>query len=171
MEIKFRLEKFNENDFPHYFSLVNNEKVMQMITGRAIKMQEAQIDFQKLLDNNLIDKHFGSFRIIDSETNDFIGLAKMKLIEIDNTETEIGYMILPKYWGKGIASQVAKELIESTIKQQKIKRIFAIIDPMNLASRKILINHGFNSIEFRDFDGLPGEILNLTIPFCPIENK
>jgi RimJ/RimL family protein N-acetyltransferase len=42
-----------------------------------------------------------------------------------------------------------------------INKIFAIIDPKNIASRKILTSQGFIHKAFKDYDGLPGEILEL----------
>ncbi len=48
-------------------------------------------------------------------------------------------------------------------KQSQLKGLIAIIDPVNIPSRKILINNGFHSQEFKDFDGLSGEILNLIL--------
>ncbi|PJK14863.1 hypothetical protein CO613_04080 [Lysobacteraceae bacterium NML07-0707] len=41
----------------------------------------------------------------------------------------------------------------------RLERLFAIIDPANIASRKILVRHGFVHQAFQDFDGLPGEVL------------
>lgn len=36
-------------------------------------------------------------------------------------------------------------------------------DTLNKSSRKRLIKHGFSHREYRDFDGLPGEILDLRL--------
>lgn len=71
-------------------------------------------------------------------------------------------MILPQNWGKGYGSTIASQLIEIA-KQTKLSLLKAIIDPENIASRKILINHGFISEKLCEIDGLPGEILSLTI--------
>jgi len=161
MDVKFKIEKFSANDFQNYFELVNDEKVMQMITERPLELEEAIKDFEKLLENNKLDENFGSFKIINSETNAFLGFAKLEIASKGNSEAEIGYMILPHYWGKGIAGKIGKYLIEKARTQKSITSLFAIIDPKNLASRKILTNNGFISREFRDFDGLPGEILEL----------
>ena len=162
-EINIKLEKFTENDFAHYFELVNNPKVMEMITERAIEKDEAQTDFDKLIQNNKLNENFGNFKIIDNEANEFIGLAKLEITTEKDEEAELGYTILPKHWGKGIAGKVGKQLIESVKEQKQIKRLFAIIDPKNIPSRKILVNNGFESKEFKDFDGLPGEILELKL--------
>lgn len=163
VQINIKLEKFTESDFAHYFELVNNEEVMEMITERAIEINEAKSDFDKLIENNKLNPNFGNFKILDNETDEFIGLAKLEIREKYDQEAELGYMILPKLWGKGIASKVGKKLIETAKGQKKINSLFAIIDPKNLPSRKILINNGFISKEFKNFEGLPGEILELIL--------
>ncbi|MFD2033604.1 GNAT family N-acetyltransferase [Belliella marina] len=162
-EINIKLEKFTKSDFAHYFELVNNEKVMEMITERALEKEEAIKDFEKLIQNNELKENFGNFKIINNKNKEFIGLAKLEIKTKLDKEAELGYIIIPKYWGKGIAGNVGKTLIESAKKQSGIERLFAIIDPKNIPSRKILINNGFESKEFKDFDGLPGEILELKL--------
>ncbi|MGQ3678936.1 GNAT family N-acetyltransferase [Tenacibaculum discolor] len=161
--MKIILTKFTESDFSNYFKLVNNEKVMEMITERAIELEEAKKDFEKLIENNRLTPSFGNFKILNEDTNEFLGLAKLKITEANTTKAELGYMLLPEYWGKGIASTVGRRLIETGKKQNSLKRIFAIIDPKNIPSRKVLTNNGFYSKEFKDFDGLPGEILELNL--------
>lgn len=136
---------------------------MEMITERSIPLDEAKKDYQELLANNSIAPGFGSFKILDALSNGFIGLAKLEVKEKDSAEAELGYMILPQYWGKGIGGTVAKQLLEMAKTEKSINKLTAIIDPKNLASRKILLNNGFTSKEFKDFDGLPGEILELDI--------
>ncbi|MDO4251035.1 MAG: GNAT family N-acetyltransferase [Moraxella sp.] len=159
--MNLKLKKFYETDFADYFRLVSDEQVMAMITERAIPREEAKIDFEKLLKNNVIHPNFGCFKILDEADNTFIGLAKLELASPDSTEAELGYMLLPKYWGKGIAGRVAKQLLDVAQTQPQLTRLFAIIDPKNLPSRKILINNGFSHQEYRDFDGLAGEVLEL----------
>ncbi|RLJ97893.1 GNAT family N-acetyltransferase [Tenacibaculum discolor] len=161
--MKIILTKFTESDFTNYFKLVNNEKVMEMITERAIELEEAKKDFEKLIENNRLTPSFGNCKILNEDTNEFLGLAKLKITEANTTEAELGYILLPKYWGKGIASTVGRRLIEIGKKQNSLKRIFAIINPKNIPSRKVLTNNGFYSKEFKDFDGLPGEILELNL--------
>lgn len=161
MELEIKLEKFKENDFHYYYQLVNDKKVMEMITERPIEEDEAKADFEKIIENNKIKENLGNFKIINHETNEFIGLGKIEIKNENDKEVELGYMIIPKYWGKGIASKVGKQLIEKSKNEKQIKKIFAIIDPNNLPSRKVLTKNAFVSKEFKDFDGLPGEILEL----------
>lgn len=159
----YKLLKFvnSTRDFDYYFRMVNDEQVMAMITERPFEFDEAREDFKKLLKLNSISDHFGTYKIFDRKRGTFIGLAKLEITESDSDIAELGYIILPEYWGKGIASIIAESLIDYARLLKKLKGMFAILDPNNLASRRILIKNGFQTREFRDFDGLPGEVLEL----------
>lgn len=157
------LEPFSKKHFPEYLKLVSNIDVMAMITERAIPYDEASRDFKLILDDNARTSSLGHYRITEDKRGSFIGLAKLTSVPDQPKTAELGYMLLPEYWGLGIASQVAAILVEQARRNSDISTLIAIIDPANLASKKILTNNGFITLEFRDFDGLPGEILQLAV--------
>ncbi|KFN03388.1 N-acetyltransferase [Bacillus clarus] len=159
---KLHFKKFEAIDFKHYFQLVSNEQVMAQITERTIPLEEAQSDYERLLKRNETHKLFGSYKVYDCATNEFIGLGHVTVNKDDKNEAELGYMILSEHWGKRYGSTIAKELIEIA-KQTKANTLKAIIDPNNIPSRKILINLGFTSEKVCEIDGLPGEILSKSI--------
>lgn len=160
---QYKLLKFvnTSMDFDNYFKLVNDSKVMEMITERPFEYAEAREDFKKLLKLNSISPNFGTFKIIEKNKGSFIGLAKLEITESNADIAELGYIIIPEFWGKGIASQIAEHVVQYSKSIKNLKGLFAIIDPKNYASKKILTKNGFQSREFRDFNGLPGEILEL----------
>lgn len=147
MNKKVLFEKFTTNDFNSYFKLVSNYEVMKMITEKVLTQEEALRDFNKIIETNSIHPILGTYKVFNL-ANDFIGLAKLEIREIKDTEAELGYMLLPNYWGMGVGSSIAEELIELAKEQIKIKKLTAIIDPINMASRKILIKNNFVSKEF-----------------------
>lgn len=161
----FRLEKIKKvsKDFAQHFLLVSNERVMKMVSGKAMSLDEAKDKFNKILRTNALHPVLGYFKITNDHSGKFIGVAKIELKEKYSNDAELGYLILPEFWGKGIAGKVAKRLIELARTEKQLKKLYAIIDPENIPSRKILENNGFLSIEFKDFDGLPGELLELEI--------
>ncbi|WP_430612936.1 GNAT family N-acetyltransferase [Flavobacterium sp. JP2137] len=161
MSLDVELKQFTPDDFEYYFKLVNDIRVMAMISERAIPLEEAARDFTLLLQNNEGHKEFGNFKIIDKASQDFLGLAKLELALPKADEAELGYMILPEFWGRGIATSAVKLLLARAEQLPTLTRLFAIIDPKNIPSRKLLINSDFVSVAFKDFDGLPGEIVEL----------
>lgn len=152
---KLRLGKFTEDDFEKYFTLVSNASVMAQITERAIPLEEAEVNFQRLLERNGKYELFGSYKVFD---NDYIGLGHVSVNEDNPKEAEIGYMLLPAYWNKGYGTLIAGELVELA-KQTNVSLLTAVIDPENIPSRKILLKHGFTSEKVCEIGGLPGEIL------------
>lgn len=136
---------------------------MAQITERSISFEEAQVHFHKLLERNekYKNENFGTYKIFDN-VGEFIGLGHVTINEVWLNEAEIGYMILPKHWGMGYGTEIAKTLIEKA-KESKLKKLKAIIDPNNIPSRKILTNLGFRTEKVCTMDGLPGEIMCKTL--------
>ncbi len=152
------LEKFTLADFAYYLQLVGNAEVMAMITERALPESEARADFDQLLANNRLHPLLGSFKVLDADGR-FLGLGKLALESANSDAAELGYMLLPAFWGQGLGSAIAAELLARAQQVPTLRRLTAIIDPANTASRRILEKLGFAHHEYRDFDGLPGEIL------------
>lgn len=158
------MQKFvSDEDFEDYFSLVANEKVMAMVTERAIPLEEARNDFKLLLYKNEKHEEFGNFKVLERATNNFIGLGKLEINENDFNEAELGYLLLPEFWGKGYGSEIAEILLNKAEELKLLHRIIAIIDPKNIASKKILLKNNFISEKICEIDGLPGEILSRTM--------
>ncbi len=158
------MQKFgSDEDFEDYFSLVANEKVMAMVTERAIPLEEARNDFKLLLYKNEKHEEFGNFKVLERATNNFIGLGKLEINENDFNEAELGYLLLPEFWGKGYGSEIAEILLNKAEELKLLHRIIAIIDPKNVASKKILLKNNFISEKICEIDGLPGEILSRTM--------
>ncbi len=156
--VNLELSKFTVNDFELYYLLVSDQKVMAMITEKAIPLEVARERFNKIIKQNTLFDKYGSFKVYNNVTNEFLGSGNLTINKANNDEAEIGYMLLSKYWGKGFGSEIANALVEKA-KEDGLKKLTAIIDPNNVASRKILISLGFHSLKVCKIDGLPGEIL------------
>lgn len=132
-----------------------------MITERSIPYDEAKEKFNHIVKRNERHQIFGTYKIYN-DNREFIGLGSLRLNEDVEDVAELGYMLLPKYWGKGYGSRIAEALIYMAEKT-KVRRLTAIIDPNNIPSRKILIKHGSHSEKLCEINGLPGEILSRQI--------
>ena len=153
-------EKFKKQDFHLYFQLTGNEQVMKMISGKAFSKEEALIRFENILSLNNQFKELGYFIVRNIQADGFIGLAKIILLE--KKEAEIGYSLLPKNWGKGYGSEISETLIEEAKRFKFIETLVAIIDPENIASKKILEKNHFTLNEVCELEGLPAEIYKLS---------
>lgn len=95
---------------------------------------------------------YGRWAVVYKPENKVIGFAGLKYLPELN-ETDIGYRFLPKYWGKGIATEVSREIIKYGFEILKLDRIIGITMPKNIASYKVLEKIGMNFYKFDVYDG------------------
>jgi len=79
------------------------------------------------------DKPLFALTIADRNTNQFLGSCGVAPLEKEG-EVECYYIILPEYWGRGLATEALKKLIEYTFLELKMSKISAFIFPENKAS-------------------------------------
>ncbi len=57
-------------------------------------------------------------------------------------DIEIGYTLIPSYWGKGFATEACKRLLQFAFEESPLEEIVATIDAGNSASRRVLEKSG-----------------------------
>jgi [ribosomal protein S5]-alanine N-acetyltransferase len=134
-------KKVEEQDRAHYINQVMTDNVMRYITGKGLSVQEAQERFDLALQFGLINPDFGIFSVWLKDASTYIGLARMKLDE--DGSVEIGYNLLEDYWGKGYGFEIAKTLMDFLILKTEKRNIYALIEPENIGSVKIVEKLGF----------------------------
>ena len=79
------------------------------------------------------------------DTGELIGQAGIfhyNLLESD-PRIEIAFAFFPAFWGKGLATEAVRALQGWARTEHDIHKLFAVVNPKNLASRKVLSKCGF----------------------------
>lgn len=118
-------------------------------TGDAGKVASIE-DAEYIIENVWLAEYkkfgFGRYALIHKGDNKVIGFSGIKYI----TEygcPDIGYRMLPQYWGKGLGVETVKATLEYATHVLGEKKIMADVVKDNLASSKILLNCGFKHID------------------------
>ncbi|RZL52011.1 MAG: N-acetyltransferase [Pedobacter sp.] len=126
------------------FALRNNEDVMRYIdreNPKDVQETEAKI---KLVHDGFNNKTSIAWVIALKENpSEMIGEIGYYRTDLANHRAEIGYMLRPDLWRKGIISEALNEVISFGFTEMKLHSISANINPGNSASRQILLKHGF----------------------------
>jgi [ribosomal protein S5]-alanine N-acetyltransferase len=138
-------KKVGEQDRLHYVPQVMTDNVMRYITGKGLSEKEAHERFDLALQFGRINPDFGIFSVWLKEAPQYLGLARMKLD--DDGSVEIGYNLLEEYWGKGYGFEIAKTLMDFLILKTEKRNIYALIEPENIGSVKIVEKLGFQKTE------------------------
>jgi [ribosomal protein S5]-alanine N-acetyltransferase len=80
---------------------------------------------------------YGRHAVVLKETGAVIGFHGFKVMA-ELGETELGYRLLPEHWGKGLASEAAKMLVEHAWRGLALSRIVSVIHPENEASKNVV---------------------------------
>ncbi len=81
--------------------------------------------------------NFGMWAVVHKIDNKMIG--RCGLCFLDNTlEIELGYLLNPAYWYRGLATEAAKASLRYGFEKLKLKEILAIAQPQNIASQKVM---------------------------------
>lgn len=87
----------------------------------------------------------GMNALIDKNTNSLIGLCGLMLQNVDGIkELEIGYSILPMYWGLGYASEAAKKCKEIAKQNKWASHLISIIQIDNIPSQRVAEKNGMH---------------------------
>lgn len=153
--------RLSAGDFPFFARLVNNISVMKYITGKALNAEEAEMRFWKAIHVNTHNPEAGYFAVFQKQDNEFVGVVK--LVDFEHFEMEVGYMLLPEYWGKGFATDMLNYLIELARIKFPESDLIGIVDPENPASIKVLEKFGFRLYKIGVIDDLDAAYYKLNI--------
>lgn len=78
------------------------------------------------------------FAVVRREDDSFLGTVSLRLASPRARAAELGYTYQKRAWGKGIASEAAKRLVDYGFDELGLTRIFATCNPVNYASARVL---------------------------------
>lgn len=73
----------------------------------------------------------------------FVGIIGMYNLNWQHLNAEIGYWVFPQYWKQGITSEAMQTVLIHARNDLKLHRVFADVEPENIASLALLKKCGF----------------------------
>ncbi len=134
------LRKVSIDDAEDMFLLRTNEDAMKYINKSLPKsMNEIHEMIARMNDNTMRIQWAMTLKA----DNKLIGTIGYHIIEKEHHRAEIGYMLHPSQWNKGLMSEAIQSVVDFGFNKLGLHSIEARINPANNASSKILQKHGF----------------------------
>lgn len=139
--LKYRF--FTKEDFPLFYSVFSNEEIMKYAWIDKFENEEDTLPFFEDFINDTDTPNKNStyaFAVLSREEDAFIGFADIQLHSQNSFGGcgEIGYFLLPDYWGKGYATELANALIEVGFTKLNLHKLCARCNSNNLKSEGIM---------------------------------
>ncbi|KLT66341.1 GNAT family N-acetyltransferase [Pedobacter sp. BMA] len=126
------------------FEMRTNEMVMKYIDRERPKdIMEVKTFITAFNDGFESGDNLAWVIALKDKPDEMIGSIGYWRTDFANHRAEIGYMLHPDYWRKGIISEALKCAIDFGFEEMNLHTMKANINVENDASRQMLIKHGF----------------------------
>lgn len=130
-------------DAPFIFELLNTPDWIKYIGDRNIKNELDARNYLRTGPLKSYEEHgFGLLKVQLKSTSTPVGLCG--LLQRDFLDgPDLGFALLPAYFGKGITYESCQILLASLVKSKKFEKIYAFTNKANVPSRNLLLKIGF----------------------------
>ena len=140
---RLMFREFQKQDFDLFYSVFSNEQVMQYALRDRYGSREALLPyFLEVLENNKADEGRKAYEyaVFLACGGEFIGFADIDVYARNAYGgcAEIGYFILPGFWGRGYAAEIAGALLGICFGPLALHRVFACCNANNHRSERIM---------------------------------
>ncbi|MGC6432032.1 MAG: GNAT family N-acetyltransferase [Jejuia sp.] len=141
------LRELRLTDLDGMFELDSNAEVHRYLGNKPVKTKTESLEILKSVIHQYENRGIGRWAAIEKASGDFIGWSGIRL----NTEFnmngftkyyDVGYRLIPRYWGKGYATESGKAAVDYVFNTLKLPRIYATTEIGNQASHNALLKIG-----------------------------
>ncbi|MGR2768848.1 GNAT family N-acetyltransferase [Photobacterium ganghwense] len=154
---RLTLSQLASQDVSRIFLLFSNNDVVKYYDIEAFTDSSQSIRLIDHMQQRFESKSGIRWGIRLKDTNELVGTCGFNSWNIGMKSAVIGYDLLPSFWGKGIATEAIKQIVNQAfwgaLPCGKLNRIQADTIPGNIASESILLKLGFKEEGIRRQSG------------------
>jgi [ribosomal protein S5]-alanine N-acetyltransferase len=138
---RLMVRHFTAEDSEGFFLLNSDPEVMRYI--RPVKTREECNAFlDEIIVQTRLSPGVGRWAVTEKASGEFAG--SFAVIPVEHTACmQMGYAFLPKYWGKGFASEAAIAGVHYIFSKTDLPLVYGYTEIPNIASQKVLLKAGF----------------------------
>lgn len=152
------LREILPTDVSGMYELDSDPEVHKFLGNHPVKSKAESLGLINYIRQQYVDHGIGRWAIIDRKTNEFIGWAGLKFVTKETNHHkdyyDLGYRLIKKFWGQGIATETAFATLEYAFNILQVKEVFAMAARDNLSSNRILQKAGLNLKESFELEGV-----------------
>jgi RimJ/RimL family protein N-acetyltransferase len=149
------LHEFDEGDVAAFYALGSDPAIIRYTGDPGGGLKSLEHAREILRSHPLADyatHGFGRWACVLKLSGEVIGFAGLKYLD-DLDEVDLGYRLLPGYWGLGLATEAARAVLEFGFDRLRLKQIIALADPANVASVRVLEKLGMQRVGTIEYHG------------------
>jgi ribosomal-protein-alanine N-acetyltransferase len=149
------LRKFTPADAVRNYQIYTDPENMKFMGNPPDSVESEGENIQKHIDNYYDQCGYGMWAVILKENNQLIGRCGLIYQQVGDTkEVEVSYLLDNPFWGKGFATEAARQTIKLGFEKYRLPRIIALINQKNTASVRVAEKIGLKfekNVVYKDF--------------------
>lgn len=137
------LREVGEKDVDEVFFLRSDLEIMKYIPRQPATKKQDALDHIEVLRKAKENEEGINWAITQKGNDTLVGIIGLYRINKPDFRAEVGYILNPKYQGKGIIRESIEKVIEFGFERCNFHTITAIIDARNTASENVLKRANF----------------------------
>jgi ribosomal-protein-alanine N-acetyltransferase len=151
------LKPFTEKDVKGVFELDSDTLVHKYLGNQPLLDNEEQaLEVIQFIQSQYEKNGLGRYATFEKQTDEFIGWTGLKWETgewSDFPYYDIGYRLIPRYWGKGYATEASVECLRYGFQELDLPAIYGAAENENKASNRILQKCGLKHLGKFEFEG------------------
>lgn len=160
------LRCLTEEDAQGIWELDSNPEVHLFLGNQTLTDFQQAHDIIKMIQDQYTQFGTGRLAAIEKNSGEFMGWAGIKHVQNDpdgfRDYFDLGYRFIPRFWGKGYASECAIASLKIGFESLILNEIYAIAHTQNIASNRVIQKSGFQLVQEYYSDGNPHNRYSIT---------
>lgn len=157
---RLRLARPTHDDLDELAAMQADPVVMRTLAGVRSR-EETRHHLDEML-AHWARHGFGLWLARDRESGGFVGRGGLRRIEIEGTaEVEVAYALRAESWGRGLASELAREACAVAFDRLELEALVCFTQPHNHGSLRVMQKAGFRFERDFVWAGLPHRLFRL----------
>jgi ribosomal-protein-alanine N-acetyltransferase len=142
---RLTIREFLPTDLETYLHHFTDDRVIVHLPKRS--REERITIFNNALNQYPITKTAGIWGIYNKANGEFMGSCLLRPFENETGVLELGYSLDYKYWGQGIATEMANAIIAHGLNDNNIADIVAVTTLGNIPSQRVIEKAGLKRVD------------------------
>ena len=152
---RLTLRRFTPEDAADNYRIYTDPENMRFMGRQPDSVEFERYHIRRHIANYYDTHGFGLWAAVLKENKQLIGRCGLLYQQVeDRREVEVSYLIDRHYWGRGLATEAAREVVRLGFEQYRFPRIVAMINPENVASVRVAEKAGLRfgrRVQFKEF--------------------
>ena len=146
------LREFVLEDAAAFLVMCSNPEVTRYTRDSMSTLDEAIEGLRARPLANYAKQGYGRWACVLKETGNVIGFSGPKFLD-ELGEVELGYRLLPPFWGRGLATEAGRAVLDECFGRLGLDHVIGLVDPENVRSIHVLEKLGMRLVEEMPYFG------------------